>query len=253
MEAILHKVKYIFWRARYYIFIAILIVIFFFIYQYTNVLTISQVIIDSSGSEKLSFVDQTKLESQLSWVIGKKYFTVNINEIKKIFDGNSFVKSVIITKIFPNIVSIYVQERKPFVSLEIDNNTCVLLDSDSFVLVKVDGDCKEINTQYMPIPLVISDPKMSFVENTQSTYYQVLDIVKVTKKFNEYSLGINGISIKDNVMKVRALAKKYFVFSLNQDINVQLIRMAAVMPEIEKSRIKYTTLDLRFVRPVLSK
>lgn len=253
MEAFIHKVKYIFWRLRYYIFILLLLVISFLVYRYTSVLTINQVVIDSINQEKLSQVDKTKAEDDTNWVIGKKYFDVNIEDIKKGFEGNAFVKSTLVTKIFPNTLLIYIQERIPFVSLEIDNNTCILLDQESFVLLKAEGNCKEINNKYTPIPLSINDPKMSFIENSQSTYYQVRDVVKLIEIFGKYNLGINDIKINDNIMKVRVASKKYFVFSQGQDITVQLTRMVAVMPEIEKSNLKYTTLDLRFSRPVLRK
>ena len=249
----MHKVKYFLWRTRYYIFFLFCIAIFSIIYQYTSILSIHQVILDSSNGEKLSYVDKDKAESDINWVNGKKYFNINIEDIKKVFNNNPFVSSILVTKIFPNTILVYIKERKPFVSLEIDNNTCVLLDQESFVLSKSDGNCADINTKYMPIQLSIEDPKISFVENTQSTYYQVSNIVKITKIFAQYNLGITKITIKNTVMAVNANEKKNFVFSLNQDIVEQLTRMSAVMPQIEMSQIKYTSLDLRFERPVLTK
>ena len=95
------------------------------------------------------------------------------------------------------------------------------------------------------------DPKLQFLKGTSSNYHQIDKIEKVVKVLNEYKLGVTEVSIVENITNFKVNGKNNIRISFNQDLVIQLSRLVAVLTELEKKNIIYTTIDVRPERPII--
>lgn len=253
MTRITRILKYLFWRFKWYLVLIIFVVSLFCVYQYTHIFQFRNINISPSGQSQLEYLDLDLIRLKLNWVYDKKYLSLNVSEIENEILKEPFANSLVITKIFPDTLLIYIEEKKPFISLDIENKKCIVLTSSAFVLDIVEEGCGETLEKYSSILVSSDDPKLNFEMNTPSTYYQVNDISKITKVLNEHGFGIESFNIKEGIVTVSVKGKKKIILSLNQNLEKQLTRLVAILPQIEKNRIKYSTIDVRYNRPVVKK
>lgn len=236
-----------------FIIIIILSTILYCLYRYTSIFIVKNVAVVSSLGGDLDYVDESAISGISYLQSSPKYFSFNnhktIEEVKAL---NTFVKEVFVVKDFPNSLYIYVTERIPLVTLEIDKKVCVLLDTEGFVLDRVENNCSDLTKRFKTIYLKSDNPKIEFIKGTTSTYFQMELITNILKVMNSYKLSIQNIQIKDNISIFTTNKNISYVFSFNQDLTPQLARFVSVLNELEKKTYKYKQIDLRFSRPVLT-
>jgi cell division septal protein FtsQ len=176
---------------------------------------------------------------------------------KDLVAGSPIIKEAIVSKQFPNTISVDIVEREPFLITAIDEQSCVLLDAAAFTLhvsmYSEDENCAGMAQRYLVPVLAVEDSKLAFKENEQSSFYTVEDIWRVTKVLNEYGYQLVSLKLADQILTVTVNDRRTLTFSLNQSIDTQLERFIAVVGQIELEDLDFRSLDLRYKRPVLKR
>lgn len=223
----------------------------------TSILNIRQIDITGVGTELIN-IDPNRIQTTLEQFEGINYFSINLSDIPEvIYKEEPFAKRVVTTKQFPSTISLQIEERLPFILLQIDKTSCVLLDQSSYVL-KVEeymeeNSCTDIaSTYYVPI-LLIRDTKIDFKENTQSTYYVLEEISEILTVLDFYNYKTTNMILERQVLDLYFSKEKFITYSLAEDIQIQNQRFVVVIKEIQSQGIEFQELDVRYNRPVLKK
>jgi cell division septal protein FtsQ len=223
------------------------------IYKQSNLFVISNFEVIPFEKEKFEILNNETILLGEYLNSENLYFEIDLKRIENDIQSISpFIEKVFISKIFPNRLKIEIKERTPFVALEIEQKRCILLDNSGFVLEIEESNCNEIVAKYTTILVKSDDPKINFVKGTASIYYQLLKIEDILKVMNKYQIPVTSISIKENIAIFNSVKEKKYIFSFNQDIQIQLSRFIAVLSQLEKKSYTYKQIDFRFKRPVLT-
>lgn len=233
------------------VFIILLLVCIYLLYDKTNFFLIKNIQINYTNSVVNKYEIETNIRS-LNSLSSIKYFNIKSNSlIQEIKNSSSFISSVYITKELPNTLMIYLTLKQPSLSLEIEQNRCILLEENGDVLLIETNNCENQVKIYNTILVKSDDPKLEFSVNQKSNYTQQVYIQNTIKVFNKYNLAIKIVDIKDNVAIFSDNKNRTYVFSFNQDIEVQQARLISVFGQLTKKDYKYNHIDLRFNRPIL--
>lgn len=247
------KLKFTLWRLRFFFVVFFSVLMLLCIYLYTPAFRINEVLISSLNNEKIEYLDEETILNDFNIYKGRRFFEVNFDDVKSYFSDKPFAEDVVISKVFPKTLVVLIKEREPFLSLQIEDRKCILMDKEGFVLEIAEESCKKTNAKYSPFQIITDDPKLDFIINTRSTYYNVENITKIIKVLNEKGFGVKIVSVKNMVGTVETGSGKRIIFSFNQRVEDQLSRFVAILSEIEEHSLKYSQIDLRYNRPILKK
>jgi hypothetical protein len=73
-------------------------------------------------------------------------------------------------------------------------------------------------------------------------------VIKVVELFN---IRIKEITLDKNVLTITDISGRAIIFSMNDDLKIQLERFYLVMSKIKKDGIDFDSIDVRFERPVM--
>ncbi len=105
----------------------------------------------------------------------------------------------------------------------------------------------ESATEYSAV-FVLSDATL---ENSKRLilYSEFNDILKVLDTFG---YEITSIDIVEGISTFKSSNENIFIFDITNDLDIQLSRMYLVGQKINSENIIFKSLDLRFVRPVMT-
>ncbi len=248
-EAIVNRIKRIsvvvFIKKYIIFFILLLILLISLLLGFWNVREIQFSLEEESYSEELL------LNESVEDIKGKNIFLVSPLELeKKLMKENGFVKKVYIEKRVPSKIFIRVQEYTP-AYIGYSSNRCVLFSQEGVHIKEICKDClegcMESATEYSAV-FVLSDATL---ENSKRLilYSEFNDILKVLDTFG---YEITSIDIVEGISTFKSSNENIFIFDITNDLDIQLSRMYLVGQKINSENIIFKSLDLRFVRPVMT-
>jgi len=183
------------------------------------------------------------------------FLELKTNELsKKIKPSSEFIKDLYIDKIFPNKLKVEIVEYVPYIYIEQNNEVCVLVTSDGYVIDKrdfVEDDCVDYFGKYS-VPLLALDGNMvQFDKGQKSNFTLTKTLSDITSILAEYGYSCERMILKDSVLKLFFNKTSVIIFSISQDTNLQLARFISVAKELEKTGIEAISIDLRYRRPVV--
>lgn len=201
------------------------------------------------NTDDLKNVSSFDLDSSLSDFIGKNIFVVNPNElIEGIYTNLGFVKKASVKKILPNTLRISIEEHTPLY-IGYSSNRCLLFSDTGDLIEEICKDCENDCTgeasQMVHIKsnsVIESNGKLIFFE----------EIFKVNNLLTEFNYKISSLSIEDGIAVFKDTMNHTFTFDLSNRLDTQLARMYLIGSKINEDVIQFTTLDLRFERPVMN-
>lgn len=246
-----NKVENFLIQYKWFLLAIILLIVLFFIYNYTQIFTIKAIEIYSIDKGNIEYIDLNTLNNELNKYKGQKYFNLNTKQASQNINSfSTYIETSLVFKQFPDKLSVHILERNPFIALKFNTN-CVLLDVNGFVIESLTKNCDKEFPKVDSILVQSDDPKLQFNKGTNSNYHQIDKIEQVIKVLNEYKLGVTEVLIVENIANFKINGKNYIRISFNQDLILQLSRLVAVLTELEKKNLVYTTIDVRPERPII--
>jgi hypothetical protein len=174
---------------------------------------------------------------------GTAYFSLDLEQLETdIKKSNRYVKDVSTAKIFPNKISVNIEEYQPTYYLEL-KEVCYILSQEGLVV--------EENTEYEECSLE-NGIKLESKENILAENKLIFDLelYQVVKILNEFGWEISNVEFQKNVMLVSD-ADRVLTIEVNQEYEEQLYKLYLVLEKANIEGIEYSSLDLRYQRPVM--
>lgn len=190
------------------------------------------------------------IDTYVSEYIGSNIFLIQPKDIENdILSSNSYVKSVNIEKILPNKILVTVNEYIPkYVGYF--SNRCVLFSIEGKELEEYCKDCENeclehsniLNSIYIKSDtLLSSESKLIFLD----------EISSISALLYEFGYDIKSVDISQGVTVIQDTFDHSFTFDITYDLDTQLSRLYLVGEKINAQEINFSSVDLRFERPVM--
>lgn len=202
-------------------------------------------------NSKLDNVSIKEIDSYLSIYLGRNIFSLRPNDVTDtIIHSNGFVKKVTIKKVLPSTLSISIDEFPP-VYMGYSSNSCLLFANTGELIKEICKECEQECKKESETNEMIYISSNSVIEsNDKLIFFE--EIFKITTLLEEFNYSISSLTIEDGICTFKDTLQHTFIFDLTNQLDVQLARMYLVGTKINKDMIQYTTLDLRFDRPVMN-
>ncbi|HKM19711.1 MAG TPA: FtsQ-type POTRA domain-containing protein [Candidatus Dojkabacteria bacterium] len=216
-------------------------------------------VFDINGDEVEEKIEILVNEYLSKNVTGKNFFSIYSNNVEDALESNiSYVKSARVSKIVPNKLEVFLEVYEPkLVVLDVGNH-CKLLSATGIVL---DELCQE--TEDVPLCCVghTSDGKYYIFKSDEVEISKITggkeqllvmnsisDIVKVVESFG---FEVKEIVLKEKVLHIKDMDKRVHIFTLSDNLDVQLARYFLVMGKVKGDSMQFSSIDVRFERPVV--
>lgn len=202
---------------------------------------------DYGGSE-LDAVSSNDLDSYLTKYIGENIFLLSISDVeKKLLDSNGYIKEVYIEKVLPWKLEINIKEFKP-TYLGYSSNRCILFADTGKMITEICKECEQECLEKKTTELyLVSDSSLE--GNGVLIFYD--EISSIQRILSEFEYTVDSIEISKGIARVKDIEGQIFIFDMTYDFDTQLGRVYIVCQKIDEDMIKFSSLDLRFERPVM--
>ncbi len=164
-----------------------------------------------------------------------------------ILKNNPYVKTVALTKEYPDTVILTLSLNRPRAYLKVQDGYYLLTDK-AYILEK----SREIKSTKLPV--ITYYQNVPFATNQAGQQLMAKDIqdsLFFLNKLQSMKVSINSIDIAGfHMLGLYTENQKYF-FSSEKDINTQKYQLEAAISEFNVSGKKIKSLDLRFDKPVV--
>jgi hypothetical protein len=192
-----------------------------------------------------SNINALELEERVSSFKGENIFLLTPDEVKEaLFEENGYIKEAYVEKKIPSTLSIKIEEYIPLY-IGYSSERCVLYSSEGSRIRELCKECLEECTDES----LISISSNSLLESGKRLIY-IDEIQKISKLLDTFGFNIEKIEIGEGVSKFTA-SNHTFTFDMSYNLDIQLNRMYLVGQKINSESMEFTSLDLRFERPVM--
>lgn len=208
---------------------------------------------DSISSQVNQDIDKYLEEN----ITGKNFFTIYSKNIAKGMENNLvYVENARVEKKLPNKLIVFLRLYQPSLVAKTKNSDCYLLSSEGIVLEKLcDGEGLECCTSYakeksFPF-LTTSDVDIVNYQESKKKLLVMDSIQKLLGLVRKFGYMVEDITLSNNIVKIKEKEGRVTVFSVAEDLDIQLQRYYVVMGKIRQDEINWGSIDLRFERPVM--
>ncbi len=164
-----------------------------------------------------------------------------------LYEFNSELTKINITKEYPQKLIIYVDVQAPIASLK-TNNGFFLLGEDGRIISKVKNNLKRLPTvnyyQQIDFSSYNSGQTISFIDLKSGLNY--------LSKGLALGLSINTLDIKGEDMIALKLNDKEIIFSLAKEKNSQLYQFETIIKQFKIAGRDFKKIDFRFDKPIVT-
>ncbi|MCD4811824.1 FtsQ-type POTRA domain-containing protein [bacterium] len=192
-------------------------------------------------SKELQYV--TNLSEATDKYLGEGYFSLDLKELKQeIFEVNGYVKDVDAQKIFPNSITLTIEEYNPMYYLEYGEN-CYIFSQEGLILEK-ESEYEVCNLengiQLSTSQNIVADKRLIFDS----------EISQVVQVLEEFVWEISTIEVDEDVLRISDGPREIVIESANS-FDEQLAKLYLILEKVNIESIEYKYLDMRFERPVM--
>jgi len=201
-------------------------------------------------SSNLVNITQVELESYLSIYKGRNIFLLRPYDVRKtLIESDGYIKEVEIKKLIPSKLEITVQEYTPlYVGYSSDN--CLLFAQTGEFIEEICTNCEKDCPAYAVDKELVFISSGSLLESGGKLIY-FEEIYKVERILAEFKYKVITLDITEGIATFNDIENHSFVFDLSTELDTQLARMYLVGQKVDQDMIKFSSLDLRFERPVM--
>lgn len=219
--------------------IFLILIIFLSLFISTNCFYVREIILISDNS-KTKIIGTSSLKN-------KNLLLLNLAELEReIIQKNPSVKSVEITKIYPNKLRLIITKDKSIIAVKADLGYLYLSDKGKIISKQKDFDKK--------LPLVNYYQKVYFA-NYQSgqkiNYREIISVLELVKKAKNLGLTVDTVDIVGTYMVAFNLEEKKIIFSLEKKLEEQEYELETIVKQFRIEGKEFISLDLRFNKPVI--
>lgn len=192
-------------------------------------------------------------------VTGRNFFTIYAKKLEDDLARNiSYVKSARVVKDVPNKLEVFINLYEPKSLVHDRDDHCKLLSSSGIVL---DELCTDTPDKLLCCKGYSSDGKYYLFKSDQADTSKlpsgkeqllvmngISDVVEVVES---YGFRVKEVVLENKVITLRDMDEKKHIFSLSEDINTQLARYFVVMGRVKSEGMNFSSIDVRFERPVV--
>lgn len=247
--------------------LVLIMILFVFFITKTNLFSIKN--INVLMKNKLNCVSDNQL-IEISAFKGKNLFLVNEKQIQEITKKYFCVKSIKISKVFPDKVEMTTLGREPFakimnlkdnhasISAFIENTASPSAEAsaDAF-LIDDEGMAFSLDTQNLDIPEIFIYPEQTvlslgykFKENVFNSILKIFDKIKTLNLDAKTTLSVDdSLAEKKNIFIIFSNPK--IVFNLKEKIESQTASLQLILEKAKIDSEDLDFIDLRFDKPVI--
>lgn len=195
------------------------------------------------GNEVLS---ENEIIENVQKYKNKNILLVNSEEIKNnLIEKESYIKDVIVNKIYPNKLEINIYERKPIAKI-INDNSILVFDKEGYILEEVKSNIQEnvplirgVGYSFSNNRIIFTPPFEKLVhelEDLQFTLIKDLNLIEYIKAQNnkfKIELVILNSNIKVKLGEIENLARKF------QILEATILRIKDENLEIDYINLQY--------------
>lgn len=200
------------------------------------------------------YVPAEEISSVTNKIIGERIVSIDTMEIEsEVGNISLYIKDVYARKIFPDTIEVNIEERIPYIYLNVSSlNKTYLLDNESFILESLESSQ---NKQYPLIETVTTDNQLlNWPEEAgESIEYLPLDFVFSLKDYNKQegdgTLSTNKYEINDESVKINILQGTEVTFDTNQDLYTQIQRLEQILQDTAQKGLELEYVDVSLSNP----
>ncbi len=207
-------------------------------------------VLSEMETNNLKYIDADEVLSDFEILKGENFFLTDLSVLRTdVIKKYAFVERVYTEKVFPDRVLINIREKEPYF-LANNSQGCFLLDKEGFVLLQ--GDCNILKSNHSVKELFGTDlDNIDFKVNTQSNFYNAKYIYEIVNILDYYGHNVKTVEVEEHMANFELHDSKTFIFSLLDDIEIQLKRLVVIVKKLEADEMVFKSIDLRYQRPVL--
>lgn len=216
-------------------------------------------VFDSSGEIVEEKIEKLITEYLDHNITGKNFFSVYSKDIENTVESNiSYVKSVRVSKVVPNKLQLFVEIYQPRSIILDTENHCKLLSTTGIVLEELCQDAEDIplcctghvsdGKYYLFKSDEVDTSKLAGGKEKLLVMKGISDIVKVVESFG---FNIKQVILEEKVLHILDIDDKTHIFTFSDSIDTQLARYFVVMGKVKSDSIEFSSIDVRFERPVV--
>lgn len=187
---------------------------------------------------------------------------------QQMYSNIAKIERIRIEKIVPNKIVIFLQTHEPKYIVDLGNDECNILSPNGYLLEIIskegeiedeDGNreiiedlCVNYAVDNNLILFSTTDVEISKMEDGKRKLLLMEDINRVVEVVEAFRYEINNVILNNEVLEITEMEGRSFKFSMTDDIDTQLKRYIIVIGKIRNDLLEFTSLDLRFERPVMN-
>lgn len=192
-------------------------------------------------------------------VTGENFFLLNPSFLEKdLYLDIPKLKSVRIEKVAPNKLVLFLETFDEKYVAYLRDQKCYLLAQEGIVLDSIcedEGVGKECCKQYAmdnSLTYFFSEKvEPSIFEDDKDRLLIMEEVGKIVKVVEKFNYRIKRIVLNEEIVELYDEGDRIFRFTISADIDIQLKRFIVVAGKINSEEMDFSSLDLRFERPVM--
>jgi hypothetical protein len=190
-------------------------------------------------------------------VTGASYFLLSPSSLEKdLYLQIPKLKSVRIEKVAPNKLVLFLEDFDEKYVAYLRDQKCYLLAQEGIVLDTIceeseEGCCQQYALDNSLIYFSSDEVEPSTSEGDKDKLLIMEEVGKIVKVVETFNYRINRIVLNKEIVELYDDSDRVFRFTISADIDIQLKRFIVVAGKINSEEMDFSSLDLRFERPVM--
>ncbi|HRY22277.1 MAG TPA: hypothetical protein P5311_00735 [Candidatus Dojkabacteria bacterium] len=192
-------------------------------------------------------------------VTGENFFLLNLSSLEKdLYLDIPKLKSVRIEKVAPNKLVLFLETFDEKYVAYLRDQKCYLLAQEGIVLDSICEDeevgkecCKQYAIDNSLTYFFSEKVEPSIFEDDKDRLLIMEEVGKIVKVVEKFNYRIKRIVLDKEVVELYDEGDRIFRFTISADIDTQLKRFIVVAGKVNSEEMDFSSLDLRFERPVM--
>ncbi len=192
-------------------------------------------------------------------VTGENFFLLNLSSLEKdLYLDIPKLKSVRIEKVAPNKLVLFLETFDEKYVAYLRDQKCYLLAQEGIVLDSICEDeevgkecCKQYAIDNSLTYFFSEKVEPSIFEDDKDRLLIMEEVGKIVKVVEKFNYRIKRIVLDKEVVELYDESDRVFRFTISADIDIQLKRFIVVAGKVNSEEMDFSSLDLRFERPVM--
>lgn len=190
-------------------------------------------------------------------VSGANYFLLSPSSLEKeLYLEIPELKAVRVEKVAPNKLTLFLETFDEKYVAFLRDQKCYLLAEEGVVLDSICEEegpecCQQYSLDSSLSYFSSEDVDPSIFEEDKDRLLIMEEVGKIVKVVETFKYPVKRISLDKEIVELYDESDRVFRFTISSDIDIQLKRFIVVAGKINSEEMDFSSLDLRFERPVM--